>query len=79
MDMLKKFFPFSFRPKKDVTALIIHVVIMVVADAIAAVVIGSLSGIPFVGWLISLLGSLVGLYVTASIVFTFLHYFKILK
>ena len=79
MDMLKKFFPFSFRPKNDVTTLVIHVVILVVIGAVVTAVISLLSHIPFVGWTIGILGGLVDAYVTVSIVLLFLHYFKILK
>ena len=79
MDLLKKFFPFSFTPKKDVAALVINVVIMIVIGFVIGLVIGLLSGIPVLGWIIGILGSLVDLYVTASIVLSFLHYFKVLK
>ena len=44
MDMLKKFFPFSFGAK-DVANLIIKIIIYLVIDVVLGFVIGLLSGI----------------------------------
>ncbi len=79
MDILKKIWPFSFREKKDVAALVITVILHVVADIVIGVLLGLLAGVPVVGFIFSLVGSLLGLYITAGIVFTFLHYFKVFK
>ena len=79
MDTLKKFFPFSFGEKKDVAALVINIIIYVVVAAIAGAVIGLLYKIPVLGTIFSLLGSLVGIYTTAGIVLSILHYVKVLK
>lgn len=80
MDTLKKFFPLSFRTKDgDVASLVINILLHIVGDIIAGAIIGLLSGLPFVGWLFSLVGSLVGLYFLAGIVISLLNYFKILK
>ena len=79
MDTLKKFFPFSFGEKKDVAALVINIVIYVVVGFVAGLLIALLSHIPVLGWIISLLGGAIDLYVTAGIVFSVLHYVKVLK
>lgn len=79
METLKKFFPFSFGEKKDVAALVINIVIYVVVGFVAGLLIALLSHIPVLGWIISFLGGAIDLYVTAGIVFSVLHYVKVLK
>lgn len=78
MDMLKKFFPFSFGAK-DVANLIIKIIIYLVIDVVLGFVIGLLSGIPVVGMIISLVSSLIGLYCLAGIVIVILVFCKVLK
>ena len=41
MEMLKKFFPFSFTAKKDVVALVINIIIYLVVGAVIGIVIAS--------------------------------------
>lgn len=72
MDMLKKFFPYSFGAK-DVAGLVIKIIVYLVVSGILGFVIGL---IPLVGGLIA---SLIGLYSTVGIVLTVLDYLKILK
>ena len=79
METLKKIFPFSFKEKKDVTALVVTVIIMVLLGAVCGIFIAFFSKFPLIGWTISLAGSLIDLYVTASIVLTFLDYFMVIK
>lgn len=79
MDMLKKFFPLAFKPKKDIAALVINIIIHLVVDAIAGVLIGILANIPLVGIIVGAAGGLVGLYFTISLVLSVLDYFKVLK
>lgn len=79
MDMLKKIFPFSFKEKKDVAALIINILLYLVGDIVAGAVIGLLASIPVIGIVFSLVGSLVGLYCLAGLVLSCLDYFKVLK
>lgn len=78
MEMLKKFFPYSFGAK-DIKELIIKIIVMVVVDAIAGVLIGILALIPIVGIIVGLVGGLVGLYFLIGIVLAILDYFKVLK
>lgn len=79
MDTIKKFFPLSFREKNSVGELVVNVIIQVVIAVVVGVLIGLLSGVPVLGWIITLLGGLIDLYFTAGIVFSFLHYFKVIK
>ena len=79
MEMLKKFFPFSFVEKKDVVALIINIIIQIVLSAVIGLIISICAKIPVLGWIIGLAGGLVGLYFLVGIVLSCLDYFKILK
>ncbi len=79
MDTLKKFFPFSFTEKPDVRSLVIKTIIYVVAAIVIGVVLGIIRRIPFVGILVTLIGTAADLYITATIVLMFLHYFKVIK
>ena len=79
MDMLKKIFPLSFQPKPDVASLVINILLQLVVSAVAGWVIKIVVGIPLIGIVFGLVGSLVGLYFTAGIIISLLDYFKILK
>ena len=59
MDLLKKFFPISFKYTDTVANLIIGILIYVIGNVVAGAVIGLLAGLPLIGWLFSLAGSLV--------------------
>ena len=73
MQFLRAFFPFSFTKKEDVKSLVIQVIIHVVAMIVVSVV----CFIPIVALIVGLVDSLIYLYLTAGIVFTFLNYFKV--
>lgn len=79
MDMLKKFFPFAFTAKADIASLVISVLIQLVVGVVIGWVIGIVALIPIVGLSVGLVGGLLDLYILASVVLTFLDYFKILK
>ena len=87
MDMLKKFFPLSFKYTKDVANVIIGVLVQLVVGLLAGLLValaGLVTGwIPVLGALIGivlgLVGSLIDLYVLAGIVIQLLVYFKVLK
>lgn len=79
MEILKKYFPYSFKEKKDVAALVVNIIIYVVAAFVAGVLMAILSFIPFIGLIIGILGSVVELYVTIGIVLSILDYLKVLK
>lgn len=80
MDILKKIWAFSFRPKNEVKDLVIPVIIYFVAPTALGVVITFLSFIPGLKIIANLLSAVTGLfgtYCTAGIVFCFLNYFKV--
>ena len=79
MDTLKKIFPYSFKEKKDIAALIINILIYLVVGIIAGAVIGIFAKIPLIGIVISLIGTLADLYVFAGIVLSALDFAKVLK
>ena len=78
MEILKTLFPFAYKAK-DVSGLIIAILIHVVAGAVLGGVLGALSKVWLVGWIFKILGSLVGIYCTAGVVISVLVFFKILK
>ena len=87
MELLKKLFTFSFKPQKDVAALVISVVIYVLAGIIGGAIIALASlltgWIPLIGKLIGIVlglcGGVIGLYCLVGIVVLLLVYFKVIK
>ena len=78
MDMLKKFFPDAFR-SKDVNSFIVTLLIYGVGSILVGLVMGLLAKIPLVGFVFSLIGSLVGLYALVGIILAILVFTKIIK
>ena len=79
METLKKFFPYSFKEKKDISALIVNILIHIAGDIVAGLIIGLLSALPLIGGLFGFVGGAIGLYFTVGIVLSILDYFKVLK
>ena len=79
MDMLKKFFPFSFAAKDGIVGLVINLLIYFVAGAVIGVIMGILGLIPFIGAVIGIVGWIVEVYVGAGMILSLLDYFKVLK
>jgi len=79
MDMLKKFFPFSFAAKDGVVGLVINILIYVVVGAVVGAIIGILGGIPIIGILVGIVCWLIEVYVAAGVILSLLVYFKVLK
>ena len=79
MDLLKTFFPISFKYADSVANLIIGILIYLVGGAIAGAVIGFLTGLPLIGWLFGIVGSVLGIYSIAGIVIEVLVFLNILK
>ncbi len=73
MDMLKKYFPLSFRGK-EVKDLVISIVIYIVASAILGVLLGILGNIPVVNLVTGIVGTLVWIYSVAGIVIAILDF-----
>lgn len=78
METLKKLFPLSFQAK-DMSQLIIDCLIYLVAYVILGFVMGILIRIPLLGYIFTLVLSLITLYIVAGLTILFLYYFKILK
>lgn len=75
MNLIKQVWPTPFKVKeKDITSLIIQLVILLVVCAIAGAIIGLLAGIPIIGILFSIVGSLVGIYGLIGIVLCVLKF-----
>ena len=72
MDMLKKFFPYSFGAA-DVKTLVIKIVVYLIVPGLVGFVLGL---IPLLG---GILAWLVGIYGTVGLVLTVLDYLKVLK
>ena len=79
MDMLKKLFPLAFGVKKDIVALVINILIHIVVDAVLGIVVSLLAGLPLVGFVFGLIGSVLGLYFLVSLILSILHFLKIVK
>jgi hypothetical protein len=85
MDALKKLFPLSWKYAKDVSNLIIGVIVYLVVGLIAGAVIwlatAIISVIPLIGglvaWVLGIIGGLVDIYVIAGIVVLVLAYLKV--
>ena len=86
MDALKKLFPLSFKYTKDVPNLIIGILIQIVVGAIAGALIflaTMITGwIPvagaLLGWVLGIVGSLIGIYVLAGIIIQILAFCKVI-
>lgn len=78
MDILKKFFPLSFKVE-EIKSFIISLVIYAVIDVVCGFVIGLLAKIPLIGIIFSLIGSIVGIYALVGIVLSILVFVKVIK
>ncbi len=72
MEMLKKYFPYSFGAA-DVKALVIKVVVYLLVSAVGGFILGLL---PLVGGILSWV---LGLYCTVGWILAILDYLKVLK
>lgn len=79
METLRKFFPYSFKEKKDIGALIVNILLHVVAGIVIGFVLGFLLFIPVINILVGLASSLVELYLAAGVVISILDYLKVFK
>lgn len=87
MDILKKFFPLSFKRTDTIGNLIVGILLYIVVGFIAGVLIGLsalITGwIPVVGaiigWILGIASSLIEIYVLAGIIIQILVFAKVLK
>lgn len=79
MDMLKKYFPYSFGAK-DLKDLIIKIIVYVVVGVVIGTVASIIGLIPLIGGILGwIIGTVANLYTTAGWVIAILDYLKILK
>lgn len=78
MDMMKKYWARAFTAN-DGKSLAKTLIFYIVADFICGLIIGLLGKLPLVGFLFSLLGSLVGIYFFVGIILAILNFLKVLK
>jgi len=78
MNLLKKYFPFSFGPV-DTKAFIITLVIYAIVGIVVGFLIGILAKLWLIGWIFGILGSLVDLYVLVGVVLTILSFTGLIK
>jgi len=75
MDFLRKVWPTPFKVReKDVVSLIVQLVIFVVIVAVVGWLLGVLAGIPLLGIIFGVLGSLIELYNAVGIVLCILKF-----
>lgn len=77
MDTLVKFFPYSFKEKKDVAALVINILVHIIVGFAVGVVGALLGFIPFVDFIIGIVVGAVDLYILIGIVLSVLDYLKV--
>jgi hypothetical protein len=80
MDILKKFFPFSFGVKtKEINSLIAGILIYVVIGIVIGVLAALLGNIPVLGVLMGITAGLAETYCTGGIVLSVLKFVNVLK
>ena len=79
MDLLKKIFPLSFKYTKDITSLIIGIIVHLVVLVVGGFAIWVATFVPIIGWLIGALGGVLDLYVAVGAVLQILAFLKVIK
>ncbi len=80
IDYLKMIWPTPFKvQEKNVVSLVIQLVIFLVVCAVAGVLLGWLTGIPVVGFIFGILGSLMGIYSLVGIVLAVLKFLGMVR
>ncbi len=87
MEILKKYFPLSWKYSNDVANVIIGIIVQLIVGILAgALIVLStfiVGWIPvvgaLVGWALGIIGSLVDIYVLAGIIIQLLVFFKVIK
>ena len=79
MNMLKTYFPLSFKTK-DVTELIISIAMYLITGVAVGIITFIIGIIPLIGGFIAgIIGTVSGLYILAGIILTILNFFKVLE
>lgn len=61
MDVLRRFFPFSFKAN-DIKGFVVSLVIYIVVLGVGGIILGFLSQLPVIGFIFTICGSLLELY-----------------
>lgn len=78
MDLIKQLWPFSFQTK-NLSDLIIKVVLHVIFAALFSILIGVLSKVVVINVIMAIIGTLADIYLFVGLVLLFLNYFKVIK
>ena len=74
---LRTWFPINYRVRRrDLSSLLICIVLYLILSAVASLASRILGGLPLVGWLVSLVCWLVGLYCLVGMVLAGVEYFR---
>ena len=80
MDFLRKLWPTPFKiQEKNIVSLIVQLVIFVLIVAVVGWLFSILAGIPIIGVIFGVLGSLIGLYNMIGIILCILKFLGIVK
>ena len=79
MDALKRYFPFSFKGKKEIKDLAVNILLYLAAALIVGLVMGLFSGVPVLSLLFGIVGALAELYVIFGIVLSVMDYMGKMK
>lgn len=87
MDLIKKAWPYAFKVERNVSSLVVNLIMWVVASVCAGLVLWLASALTswipvlgaLIGIIVSLLGSLLELYCVIGLVLTVLVFLDILK
>lgn len=78
METLKKIFPLSFK-EPTTNNLVVTIIVYIVVSFVVGLVLGLLAKIPLIGWIFSIVSSIVGLYCFIGLVLVILYFFKVIK
>ena len=76
MKVIKRYFPFSFKEKKEIRGLVINILTYLAAAAAVGILIGVFSNVPVVNWIFGIVGVLVEFYAAAGIALSAFDYIK---
>ena len=76
MEALRRYFPFSFREKKEIKELIINILVYLAAAAVIGLFIGLFAKIPVMNWIFGILGTVAEIYTASGIAISVFDYVK---
>ena len=76
MEVIKRYFPFSFKEKNEIRGLVINILTYLAAAAAVGILIGVFSNVPVVNWIFGIVGVLAEFYAAAGIALSAFDYIK---